>query len=312
MSRATNTHPAYDVAAYSRRAGVLVVVAAAVLAVMVQTHGKNYGSSWNPGISGELSLFSWAHWILVALVLGAGLTLVGATNPTVAAVAAASGLGPAALLLGAGIVARRRWHPVAGMSGSGIWANQRMIEIIAVLGALAAAAAVLTFLRVLGASRRELSMSSSNSTAGRFCVVIGALVAVSLPLLLAIGDPHAQDKTSLGAFALLWSLPWGGALALSGWLPRPAAVATGLAVAVSAASAYPKYQLVSVEHHWIAVLTGLVSGLLVATVRSAPAGRTRASAGEQSPQSACPPVDATAGIPNVVNCRGNNWLEWSP
>jgi hypothetical protein len=88
-----------------------------------------------------------------------------------------------------------------------------------------------------------------------------------LPLLLSIGDPYAHDLTSLGAFALLWSLPWGGALALTALLPRAAAIATGLTVAVSAASAYPNYELVSFRHHWVAVLTGLVSGLLVAGLR---------------------------------------------
>jgi hypothetical protein len=277
MSQATNTDQAYDVAAYSRRAGLLVVGAAAVVVVMLQTHGRSHGRAWHPGFTGGLSLFSWVHWILVALVIGAGLLLVLATNSTVAAVAAAVALGPAAQLLGAGIVAHRRWRPVGGF-GAGPWANQRAIEIIAVLGALAAAVAVLTFLRVLAASRRALPTPSDISTAGRVSVVIGALVAVSLPLLLTIGDPDAHDITSLGAFALLWSLPWGGALALTAWLPRAAAVATGLTVAVSAASAYPNYELVSVRHHWVALLVGLTSGLLVASLRSAEAGRTEMAA----------------------------------
>ena len=89
-----------------------------------------------------------------------------------------------------------------------------------------------------------------------------------LPILLAVGDPYARDVTSLGAIVLLWSLPWGGALAPTAWLPRAAAVATALTVAVSAASAYPNYELVLVEHHWVAGLTALVSGLLVVGLRS--------------------------------------------
>jgi hypothetical protein len=289
MSQATNTHPAYDVSAYTSRAGVIVLAAASVAAVMVTTHGKNYGSAWNPGFTEILSLFSWAHWILVALVFAAGVTLVLATKPTVAAVAAVVGLGPAAQLFGVGIVAARHWHPAAGMQGPGVWANQGMIVIIAFAGALAATVAVLTFLRVLGTGRHLLPASSDISTVGRACVVIGVLVAGALPLLLAIGDPFAHDATSLGAFALLWSLPWGGVLVLTAWLERPAAIAAALTVAVSAASAYPNYELVQVEHNGVAVLTGLVSGLLVAALRCRATGpeqdgTARASLGEQSPQ----------------------------
>lgn len=210
MSQGTTTHQPYDDAAYSRRAGVLVVAASAVVAVMVQSHGKNHGRAWNPGFTGALSLFGWAHWILVALLVAAGVTLARATSPTLTATAAAVGLAPAAQLVGVGIVAGRRWHPVAGMSGPGIWANQGMLEIIAGAGALAAAVALLAFVRVLGVARRAQPEPAGVSTAGRGCVVIGVLVAVSLPLLLAIGDPFAHDITSLGAVALLWSLPWGG------------------------------------------------------------------------------------------------------
>jgi hypothetical protein len=271
MAQATSTHPAYDVAAFSRRAGVLVIAAAAVLTVMVRTHGRDNGSSWHLGLfKGSLSLFSWAHLILVALLLISGLMLVlNAANLKVVAVAAALGLVPAAQLGGAGIVAVRHWHPAAGMSGPGVWANQPMLVGMAGAGALAAGIALLVLLRVLVlvASPRAVPTPSNLTTVGRFSVVIGALAFVSLPLLLSIGDPDAHDLTSLGAFALLWSLPWGGALALTALLPRAAAIATGLTVAVSAASAYPNYELVSFRHHWVAVLTGLVSGLLVAGLR---------------------------------------------
>jgi hypothetical protein len=271
MSQITNTHQEYDVAAYSRRVGVTVVAATAVLTLMVRTHGTDSGSSWNPGLTGAgLSLFSWGHLILVALLLGAGLTLLLATTPTVAVVAAAVGLVPAAQLAGAGVVAARHWHPAAGISGPGLWTNQPMLVGLAFAGALAAAVAGLAMLGLLAANRRDLPTFSAVSIAGRASIVIGVLVAILLPIALSIGDRDAHDLTSLGAFALLWSLPWGGALALTAWLPRAAAVATGLTVAVSAASAYPNYELVRVEHHWVAVLTAVACGLLVAGLRWAP------------------------------------------
>jgi len=95
MSQAMNTDQPYDVAAYSSRAGVVAMAAAVVLSLMVRTHGTDSGSSFNPAFTGTFSLFSSAHLILVAILLGAGLTLVVATTPRVAVVAASVGLVPA-------------------------------------------------------------------------------------------------------------------------------------------------------------------------------------------------------------------------
>jgi len=264
MAQATNTDQAYDVAAYSRRAGVIVAAAVAVLSLTVQTHGMCAGSPWNPGLAGEFAVFGWSHWALLAILAVAGVMLIRGTQ---APVAAAVGLVVAAQFAGAGIVAAHHWRGAAG-PGCGIWTNQHLIKSLAILGAAAAIVAVLSLLRVLAATRRPLP--TGISTAGRISVIAGAVVAVSLPLLLAIGDPYAHDKTSLGAFALAWSLPWGGALALTAWLPRAAAVATGLTVAVSAASAYPDYELVHVDHNWVALVIGFASGLLVAGLRWTP------------------------------------------
>ena len=92
--------------------------------------------------------------------------------------------------------------------------------------------------------------------------------------------PH--DLTSRGAFVVLWSLPWGGVLALTGWLPRAPAIAIGLTVAVTAVSAYPTCDIVNVAHHVIPVLIGLCAGLLVAALHAA--GRPdEVPAGEPAP-----------------------------
>lgn len=283
MSQATNTDQAYDVAAYSRRAGVLVLAAAAVVPLMLQTHGICAGSLWNPGFfSDGQALFEWPHWALVATLVVTGLMLTRAANTPIAAAVA---LVVAAQLAGAGIVAQHHWRGAAG-PGCGYWTNQHFIKIIAIVAAVAATIAALACLQVVWTTRREGSAAvrSAGAPIRLARLIIGLLVAAALPLLLAIGDPSAHDKTSLGAFALMWSLPWGGALALTAWLPRAAAVATGLTVAVSAASAYPTYELVHVDHNWIAVLVGLVSGLLVAALRSGSAERTRASLGEEPPR----------------------------
>jgi hypothetical protein len=276
MSQTANTHPAYEVAALSRRAGVTVLAAAPVLAVMLGTHGMCAGSRWNPGFAGEFAVFGWSHWALLAILVAAGIRLIRGANPPVAAAVA---LVVAAQFAGAGIVAQHHWRGAAG-PGCGYWTNLHLIKTIAILGAVAAGVAVLTLLRVLAVSRR--TQAEGISTVGRVSVAVGAFVAVSLPLLLAIGDGDGHDLTSLGAFALAWSLPWGGALALTAWLPRAAAVATGLTVAVSAVSSYPDYDLVRVDHNWVAVLVGVISGLLVAALWSTSEDRTRASQGEQT------------------------------
>jgi hypothetical protein len=269
MSPATNTHQAYDVNALPRRAGVTVLVAAVPLAVMLQTHGMCAGSPWNPGFSGGFAAFGWSHWALLGLLVITGFMLVRAASPPLVA---AVGLVVAAQFAGAAIVAQHHWRGAAG-PGCGLWTNQHLIKIIAILGAAAAGAAVLALIRVLAATRGTLPTGSRISTGGRIPVVVGVLVAVSLPVLLAIGDPDGHDLTSLGAFALAFSLPWGGSLALTAWLPRAAAVATGLTVAVSATLAYPDYEVVHVDHNWVALLVGLISGLLVAELRWAQAGR---------------------------------------
>jgi hypothetical protein len=267
MSQATNTDQAYDVAAYSRRAGALVLAAAAIVPLMLQTHGTCGGSRNNPGFfSDGQALFEWPHWAFVAVLLVAGLMLTRAANTPMAAAVA---LVVAAQLAGAGIVAQHHWRGAAGPA-CGYWTNQQLIKTTAIIAAVAATIAALACLQVVWATRRAspAPARSLGTPVHLASMVVGVLVAVALPFLLAVGDSAAQDRTSLGAFALLWSLPWGGALVLSAFLARPVAVAVALSVAVSAASAYPDYALVQVEHHGIALLVGLVSGLLVVTLRT--------------------------------------------
>lgn len=264
-----------------RRSGAAVTAAAAVVAVMVQTHGTCSGSVWNLGFTGFLSLFSWPHWVLVLVLLGAGGTIARANRPATAAVAGAAALAPAAQMAGSGIVAYKHWHPAAGISGCGAWTNMRLIETVALGAAIAAALAAVTCIRLLRTTgwlvRDQAAATTYRVRAAS--VAVGVLIAVALPLLMALGDPSAQDITSLGAYALIWSLPWGGVLALTAWLHRPAAVAAALGVAVTSVTAYPSYELVRVEQHWVPVLTGLASGLLLAGVRSARARDARSIVG---------------------------------
>lgn len=273
----------YDVVASARRAALVALPVAAVDSVMLQSHERTIGGAWNPGLTGDQQLFSWAHWILVLLLLLCAAGLLSARRPGRATLVAAAGLVPACMLAGAGIVARRRWHPVAG-PGLGIWTNQRGLVLIATVGALAALLAVLALLHVLWTVRR-LSGPAIRPTSVRIATVaLAAATALSGPYLVALGRPGSHDLTSRGAFGLLWSLPWGAMLALTGWLPRKAAVAVGLTVAASAASAFPRCDIVHVQYHVIPVLIGVVSGLLGAAIHTSSRRTARTLPGEPAPR----------------------------
>jgi hypothetical protein len=64
-------------------------------------------------------------------------------------------------------------------------------------------------------------------------VLVGGVVAVGLPVALGAVF-RDSDITSLGQYALTYSLPWGMALAAASWLDRREAVTARATVAGSA------------------------------------------------------------------------------
>lgn len=78
------------------------------------------------------------------------------------------------------------------------------------------------------------------------------LILVLAPILLAstAGERRVVmfDVTSFGAIALIYSLPWGVTLAVSGWLDGVVADAAPLAVLASAGIAMVGPQMVAVIH----------------------------------------------------------------
>ena len=247
-----------------RLAGTILLAASAVLLVMLTARATcDGGSAWNPGFSGGgyLGLFGWSHGVLLGLLAASGVGLLVADSRASAIVPAALGLAPSAQLAGAAVVARQRWLPKGGMIGCGVWTNMTLLETIAVIGAVAAAAAFLACLALLASHGFALRSGSA--------AFLGLLVAIALPVLLSRGNAELQDATSIGAFALLWSLPWGVTLALSGALHRTAALAAAAAVAVGALVALPTYQLVQVDRTWVALVVGLAAAAVVVATRTA-------------------------------------------
>ncbi|GAB7045575.1 hypothetical protein [Catenuloplanes indicus] len=62
----------------------------------------------------------------------------------------------------------------------------------------------------------------------------GALIVLGLPVALVTG-PHVSPLTMMGQVALLYSVPWGAAVAAGGWLGRPERIAALAAALLSAA-----------------------------------------------------------------------------
>jgi hypothetical protein len=206
-------------------AGVLIMLcglaAGVAAAVPASTSPPGRGPS-----SDAAAVYSWyyppAFWLLTVVLVGAGLAVARRRGRRAAAVAAIV----AAQLVGIGVVAVRDWFNVNGAIGMAQH-NLATVVTFAVAGAIGVTAAVCLLWREPQRGWRGLVPARWTP------VLAGAALAVALPPLLgmAIGD---VDVTTLGQFALTYSLPWGAGLAAIGWLRHGAAVAAASAVVGSA------------------------------------------------------------------------------
>jgi len=189
------------------------------------------------------TLYPPADWVLLAGMAMCGVALVVAPRlrDRLADVAAGAGLVAAAQLAGTGVVAFKHWRPYVGMSGHGDHLTE--LKVLAVVMACAGLGASLAFLWWLVAAR--CLPVAVPGVARVTCAVAGLVVVVGLPVGIAAGRSELMDLTSLGAFALIYSLPWGLAVMLSGWLARPAASGALVAVLVSIGLALKGPQMAS-------------------------------------------------------------------
>ncbi|MDG4825650.1 hypothetical protein O7635_27710 [Asanoa sp. WMMD1127] len=204
-------------------AGGLVLVCALAASAAAAVPGRNERAN---GLGTE---YGWNYpftvWPMLACLAAAGLVIAwrrpGWARPA-AVVAAIVG----AQVAGFGVVAVRDWFNVNGAWSMG---QHNLATVVTFAAGVAVCGAVATCVAV-GVVWRE----PDDWRPGRPAQVgLGAVVAVGLPLELglAFGDP---DITSLGQYALTYSLPWGVALAATGWLDRTAALAARATVAGSA------------------------------------------------------------------------------
>lgn len=200
-------------------AGVVLVVAAVVSAGVLAFRGDVFNAA---GGIVQGSIYLDASWVLVAVLCMSGVAvLLGAHAP-----GAGVGAVAALQLTGTGVVAVKHWRPAMGMGGTydHLAALQAAAALLALVGLVCVGVCVALLVRGQAVAVQPSSIVLWSS------LVVGALLLVSVPLLVGRTDPETMDLSSLGAFALMYGLPWGVAVIASAWLPRSTALAVLVAV----------------------------------------------------------------------------------
>jgi hypothetical protein len=201
-------------------AGGLVVVCATGAALSAAVPGR--------GTYGAFSEVGWnypaAVWPLLAGLAVAGVLIVIRPEWVRPAAVVAAVVG--AQVAGYGVVAVRDWFNANGASGM---AQHNLATVVTFAAAVALWATVATCVAV-GLLWRE---PTGLGLPGFRSLLVGGIVAVGLPFALGAAFRDV-DITSLGQYALTYSLPWGAALAAAGWLDDREAVTARATVAGSA------------------------------------------------------------------------------
>lgn len=175
----------------------------------------------------------WAAALVTAgAVCACAVLLLGRSLPVVVAGATAVTAVSSAQLAGLGVVAFKHLEPAFGMGGvyaGSLDALRRLAVVIGIAGVLGALSAVASLI-----AQRQFR-SSVSSTARAMHLVAGVLVILLLPVTISQGDSDMLDATSLGAVALIYSLPWGVAILAGGWSSRAVGLTALVACALSAA-----------------------------------------------------------------------------
>ncbi|MEV4691542.1 hypothetical protein ACFXA2_00225 [Micromonospora chalcea] len=232
----------------------MVLVAAAASAVVLAVPG---GFRIFDGVA---TPYGAGRWVLLALLAAGGLML-RRGGPVATGVAATAGLFAAGQLSATGIWAVKHWRPFSGMVGTGYGMLPLLMSLAAVLAVAGALAAVFC----LTAMRRNGVWAVQTTGTQRWVAfAAGVVVVVGLPVAMLGG---LSPITMLGTFTLLFGLPWGIALAATGWLRRDAAIAAGGLVTVSALTAVGW----SIGHstEWRSVFLHLLAVAVVAALATA-------------------------------------------
>ena len=186
------------------------------------------------GVTGnQPTIYGPAHTTLAIGLVVAGLLLLGARGRgATAALLSVIGL-CAAQLAGTGLVGFRRWPLFCGLlllrspSPNTIWSALLAI-VMAVVCTVTAVACVV----VLVSARLVRWIGVDLTVVAAFAMAL--VVAIAGPPLVVVVDGWIGDVKDLAAWALMYSLPFAAALALSGLMQRFAALVTAGAVVGSA------------------------------------------------------------------------------
>jgi len=216
--------------------GGLLVGSAAVAALVLSVQDVTDG----PGFLTGGTLYPVVSWVF-AVVLGlAGLFLLLRPGDVAAGVGAVAAL----QLGGIGAVAFKHWKPYMGMAGT--FEHLAVLRALAALLALVAAVSAAVCVRAL-VTGGAFPVRAPSRLVEWSAVVVGLALLLGVPVLVGAGDPQTLDVSSLGAYALLYAVPWGMSVAASGWLTQRAAVAvlvTVLASTVLVATTKPMVDIV--------------------------------------------------------------------
>lgn len=210
---------------FTTAVAVVVLAAAAAACAVMAVPGRSFA----PGVFG--TLYTGHHRFLVGLLAFSGLLLLLVRRQPYAGAVAVAGTVTAAQLACTGVWAARHWKPIIGMAGY----PEANLDEVRTLAVTLAAVAALAALACLETARRSGVWRPARAPGDpwRLRLLIGAAVSVAvLPVLGLVELDFLARK--IATQALLYSLPWGLAIAACVRLHRAAAVAAAVAVGLSA------------------------------------------------------------------------------
>lgn len=134
-----------------------------------------------------------------------------------------------AQIAGHGIVVVRDWFNAWGAGGM---ATHNLATVVTLAAAVAVCGAVATCIGVGVAWHEPADWTALRPATPRYVLAALVVLLALPPALSAVFDD--LDITSLGQYALSYSMPWGAGLASAGWLDRRTGTAAIGAVGASA------------------------------------------------------------------------------
>jgi hypothetical protein len=181
-------------------------------------------------ISEYMSVYTKYEWVLAVILVVAGATIAVGSG-TLGTLGAACGAIAAGQLGSSGATAFKQWYSFFGPTGFDSTHHEVLERLALVMAGLClfAAVACVGYL----AQRHAFRDDATSGPVRAGVVVTGVAVMIGLPIVLSIGD-NSTELGTFAAFALLYSLPWGIAIVVSGWLIRSTAMGVYATVLVSA------------------------------------------------------------------------------